>query len=130
MIANALLEGGSWSSIDAPTRRLLFRMLDDLEPEHLALLAFLADPRAWLSSHPRVNPAGDLAGVAREIIDSAESEILGDRYLKELHSEGLINSGYAVAVPISSMVEESNILSPVARALLRMVLNPADVSEF
>lgn len=121
MLRQALRNSGSWSPIDPAMQRLVLRTLDDLEPEHVRLLAFFVYPVSWLEGRPELTDGDALAEVCKIIFGHEYSAFLADRFLSDLYSLGLVVSGNGVSALIGPIRADPNIASELGRQAVTML---------
>lgn len=82
MLRNALVNSVLPDAPDAHDQMLFIRLLDELTPLHVRMLAVLDDPEGWFSRHSDLEkPTFSISSSLGQLLDAALPELRGNREL-------------------------------------------------
>lgn len=98
-LRNAVLNAVAPNAPDQDLQQLYFRLVDELTPTHLRLLAVLDHPERYFEETGLEKPSFGMTSSRRALVDAAipalaaEGQDITDRFYADLTSGGLVNSG-------------------------------------
>lgn len=96
-LRNAVLNAALPNSLHEDEQLIFLRLIDQLAPWHLRVLAVLDNPRAWMESHQIQNPGWGGGGVPT-VLEHCLPDLQGQREIyeqiaRDLQAEGLMVQG-------------------------------------
>ena len=104
-LRNAVLNSALPNSPEEDEQQVFIRLIDQLTPWHLSLLAVLNNPVLWMEHNQVQNPNWGMGGVST-VIEHCLPNLLGkrdayDQLVRELQTEGLLGQGEYLHVTMS-----------------------------
>jgi hypothetical protein len=125
LLAAALAEAGSWSSVPYDARVRLLDLVIRLTPWHIRVLIFFRDPSAWMIARGR-SPRAYLDGYMMGGIDTVVSkELAADDPGLNAHLERIIGDldrELLTQVPLGTTMSPSGMIAPRIKPLGRELL--------
>ena len=108
---------------------IFLRLIDNLAPWHLRLLAFLGDPARWVESHEIELPF--IGGALSNVIEACFPELVGrrdlyDQLLKDLQAEGLAVGGSYLHGIMTAQGMIASRISDLGERFLKYISQPSD----
>lgn len=96
-LRNAVLNAGLPNSPHEDEQMIFLRLIDQLTPWHLRVLALLNNPTDWMERHQLANPGWGAGGVST-VIEFCFPELRGqrdtyDQIIRDLQADGLMGQG-------------------------------------
>jgi hypothetical protein len=96
-LRNAVLNSALPNSLQEDEQMIFLRLIDQLTPWHLSILALLDNPLQWMERNKVQNPGRGMGGVSA-VIEHCLPDLRGqrdtyDQLIRDLQAEGLMGQG-------------------------------------
>lgn len=104
-LRNAVLNSALPNSLEEDEQLIFVRLIDQLTPRHLRVLALLNDPPRWMERSGMANPGWGAGGVST-VLEYCLPEFRGqrdfyDQIVRDLQTEGLLGQGQILHVTMT-----------------------------
>lgn len=104
-LRNAVLNAALPHPPHEDEQMIFLRLIDQLTPWHLRMLAVLANPAEWMNKHGLTNPNWSMGGVSA-VIEYCLSDLRGKRdvyeqIVRDLQADGLVSQGQFLNMTMS-----------------------------
>lgn len=128
-LRNAVLNSALPTSPSEDEQMIFLRLVDDLAPWHLRLLAFLDDPGRWVESHEIELPF--IGGALSNVIEACFRELVGrrdlyDQLVRDLQAEGLAAGGSYLHGMMTGQGMIASRTSDLGKRFLKYISQPSD----
>lgn len=129
-LRNAVLNAGLPNAPSDDEQAIFVRLIDQLTPWHLRLLAFLNDPIAWMTTSGSGNP-GWPAGAVATVIEHCFPDLRGkrdlyDQLVQDLQVAGLVAQGPYMHGMMTSQGMVASRTTSIGRRFLAFITDKMD----
>lgn len=127
-LRNAVLNSALPNPPEEDQQLIFLRLIDQLTPWHLRVLALLNGPEEWMRNHGINNPGWGVGGVST-VLEHCFPELRGkrelyDQLVRELQTEGLIGQGEFLHLTMTGNGMVQSRTSQLGKQFLKFISNP------
>jgi hypothetical protein len=128
-LRNAVLNAAIDHSLADDDKSMFVRLVDQLTPWHLQVLAVLDDPVRWMERHKVQNPGWSM-GAPSTVLEHCLPELRGQgdtcqQIVRELQAEGLVGQGQFLNTMMTAGGMVAGHTTPRGKAFIRFITAPA-----
>lgn len=127
-LRNAVLNSALPNPLEEDQQIIFLRLIDQLTPWHLRIIALLDNPEKWMRRHTIANPGWGMGGVST-VLEHCFPELRSnrefyDQLVRELQTEGLVMQGQFLHITMTGHGMLESRTSGMGKQFLKFISEP------